>query len=285
VLNDKEVDAVLITTRHNQHASMTIESLKAGKHVFVEKPLAITQQQLDEIISAFSLLPRGRKEEGVDVSRLPADWRGLTSNFSITVGFNRRFSPFAKKTKQLLGAADTPINVIATMNAGHIPPEVWVHDMLVGGGRIIGEACHFVDLITYFTGSKVKSVHMSSMGSNPSENTDNAVITLKYENGSQGVINYFANGSKSYSKERIEVYWSNKTIVIDNFREMKGYGIKGFSKMKSKQDKGHYNQFKEFLEFLKNGDNPPIPFDEIINTTQATLSAIESLKTNQVIKL
>ena len=171
------------------------------------------------------------------------------------------------------------------MNAGYIPPEVWVHDMGVGGGRIIGEACHFVDLITYFTCSKVKSVYMSAMGSNPSENTDNAIITLKYENGSQGVINYFANGSKSYSKERIEVYWNNKTVVIDNFREMRGYGVKGFKKIKSKQDKGHYNQFKEYLEFLKNGGKPLIPFDEIVNTTKATFAAIESLKSGQIVKV
>lgn len=285
VLNDEEVDAVLITTRHNQHASVTIEALKAGKHVFVEKPLAITQQQLDDIIESFNQPINKPVRRGGSTNLSAAAIAKEGQPFSLTVGFNRRFSPFAKKTKQLLGSIDTPINVIATMNAGHIPPEVWVHDMLVGGGRIIGEACHFVDLITYFTGSKVKSVHMNAMGANPSENTDNAVITLKYENGSQGVINYFANGSKSYSKERIEVYWNNKTIVIDNFREMKGYGIKGFSKMKSKQDKGHYNQFKEFLEFLKDGGNPPIPFVEIINTTQTTLSALESLKTGQVIKI
>lgn len=281
VLNDNEVDSVLITTRHNQHAPITIEALKSGKHVFVEKPLAITKQQLDDIINTFPSLPRVRTEEGVNESHVSR----LMYHTSLTVGFNRRFSPFAKKAKQLLGDADSPINVIATMNAGMIPPSVWVHDMAVGGGRIIGEACHFIDLITFLAGSKVKTVHMSSMGVNPLENTDNAIITLKYENGSQGVINYFSNGSKSYSKERIEVYWNNKTIVIDNFREMKGYGIKGFSKMKSKQDKGHYNQFEEYLEFLKNGGSPLIPFDEIINTTQATFAAIESQKTGQVIKV
>lgn len=290
VLQDPEVDAVLITTRHNQHASMTIEALKAGKHVFVEKPLAITEEQLHSVIQlvsskrsvdgSFNHAIKNSTTENTDSS---TDSHKL--NTSITVGFNRRFSPFAKKAKQLLASTETPINVIATMNAGYIPPEVWVHDMEVGGGRIIGEACHFVDLITFFTGSKVKSVHMSAMGANPAENTDNAIITLKYENGSQGVINYFANGSKSYSKERIEVYWNNKTVVIDNFREMRGYGTKGFKKMKSKQDKGHYNQFKEYLEFLKTGGTPPIPFEEIINTTQTTLSAIESLKTGEVIKL
>jgi len=289
VLQDPEVNAVLITTRHNQHASMAIEALKAGKHVFVEKPLAIRQEELENIVEIFNQEVgkqksevRGQRSEG---SKEESHVSRLTSHISLTVGFNRRFSPFAKKTKELLGATDIPINVIATMNAGYIPPEVWVHDMGVGGGRIIGEACHFVDLITYFTCSKVKSVYMSAMGSNPSENTDNAIITLKYENGSQGVINYFANGSKSYSKERIEVYWNNKTVVIDNFREMRGYGVKGFKKIKSKQDKGHYNQFKEYLEFLKNGGKPLIPFDEIVNTTKATFAAIESLKSGQIVKV
>lgn len=276
ILSDNEVDGVLITTRHNQHASMTIEALNAGKHVFVEKPLAITQEQLNLVIQSFNNSNENLTTENTDSHRLKT---------SITVGFNRRFSPFAKKAKELIGSSGTPINVIATMNAGFIPPSVWVHDLSVGGGRILGEACHFVDLISFFTGSKVISVNMSSLGENPSDDTDNAIITLKYQNGSQGVINYFSNGSKSYSKERVEVYWGNKTLIIDNFREMKGYGIKGFNKMKSKQDKGHYNQFKEYLEFLKNGGSQLIPFEEIINTTQTTLSAIESLKTGKVIKL
>ena len=280
VLQDQEVNAVIITTRHNQHASMVIEGLKAGKHVFVEKPLAITREQLEQVIEAYNLtydfspLPKGKTQKGVK------DYQP-----SITVGFNRRFSPFIIKAKKLMASADTPINVIATMNAGFIPQNVWVQDMETGGGRIIGEACHYVDLITYLTGSKVVSVSMSALGNNPNENTDNAIVTLKYENGSQGVINYFSNGSKGYAKERIEIYGSGKTLVIDNFREMRGYGVKGFRKEKSKQDKGHYNQFKSYLNFLKNGGEPLIPFDEIVNTTKAAFAAIEAMKTGSMIKL
>jgi predicted dehydrogenase len=178
--------------------------------------------------------------------------------------------------KKLLGSA--PMNVIATMNAGSIPPNIWVHDMKTGGGRIIGEACHFIDLITFLTGSKVTDVCMNAMGLKPEENTDNASILLKYENGSTGVINYFSNGSKSYSKERVEVYSQDRTLVMDNFRETTGYGFKGFSKMKTKLDKGHNEQFRLLNERLKTGGTSLIPFEELVNTTKASFAAIESLK-------
>lgn len=260
ILNDEEVDLVLITTRHNLHAKMVTESLEAGKHVFVEKPLALNNDELQEIIKAHH-----------------------DSNSSITVGFNRRFSPHAMKMKEVLGSA--PMNVIATMNAGEIPDNVWVHDMNVGGGRIIGEACHFMDLITFLTGSRIKAVCMNAMGSNPKENTDNASILLKYENGSTGVINYFANGSKSYSKERVEVYSQERTIVMDNFRITTGFGFKSFSKLKTKLDKGHKNQFHALIKTVKEGGEPLITFDELINTSKASYAAIESLKTQKWIEI
>jgi predicted dehydrogenase len=255
ILNDPDVDLVLITTRHDKHTLMATEALTAGKNVFVEKPLDLNPEGLQQIIESYN---------------------GQSSQGTLTVGFNRRFSPHAVKVKSLIGSA--PINVIATMNAGFIPANVWVQDMQIGGGRIIGEACHFIDLITYFTGSKVKSVCMNAMDINPQENTDNASILLKYENGSTGVINYFSNGSKAYSKERIEVYSQERTAIIDNFRLTTGFGFKGFSKLKTSLDKGHKNQFNKLLQSVKNGGGPIIPFDEIINTTKASFAAIESLK-------
>lgn len=260
ILDDPEVDLVMITTRHNLHAGMVTESLQAGKHVFVEKPLALNAGELQTVIDA-----QQRSEK------------------SITVGFNRRFSPHAIKIKQLLGNA--PMNVIATMNAGHIPSNVWVHDLKIGGGRIIGEACHFIDLITYLTGSKVKSVCMNAMGQKPEENTDNASILLKYENGSTGVINYFANGSKAYSKERLEAYSQERTLIMDNFRTTKGYGFKGFSKMKTKMDKGHKNQFHTLIKQLKSGGKQLIPMEELVNTTKASFAAVDSLKEGKWIVL
>jgi predicted dehydrogenase/threonine dehydrogenase-like Zn-dependent dehydrogenase len=260
VLNDEEVDLILITTRHNLHAGMTVKCLEANKHVFVEKPLALNKEELESVIAAQQ-----------------------KSGKTVMVGFNRRFSPHAEKMKTLLGTSQ--MNVIATMNAGTIPANVWVHDMLVGGGRIIGEACHFIDLITYLTGSKVKAVCMNAMGVNPEENTDNATILLKYENGSTGVINYFSNGSKAYSKERVEVYSQDRTLVMDNFRKTEGFGFKGFSNLKTKLDKGHKNQFHKLIAQTKNGGSALIPFDEIVNTTNASFAAIESLKMNQWIQL
>ena len=265
VLLDKEVDGVVITTQHNLHAGMTIQALKAGKQVFVEKPLALEPDELDEIISTV--------EE--------------TRNMVI-VGFNRRFSPHAREMRSFLGVKPSPMNVIATMNAGYIPPDVWVHDLESGGGRIVGEACHYIDLITYLTASKVNEVSMQAMGTDPAESTDNASIHLKYENGSLGVINYFANGHKSYSKERVELYYQGKNLILDNFRRLDGYGFgKGFSSkiLKTKQDKGHKKQFELLTKCWKEGGKPLIPFDEIVNTTRATFAAIESLKTNKPVKI
>jgi len=259
ILADAAVDLVMITTRHNEHAHMVVETLNANKHVFVEKPLAIDQNGLDAIIAAYN----GSK--------------------TLTVGFNRRFSPHAVQIKKTIGNA--PMNVIATMNAGAIPPNVWVHDMMVGGGRIIGEACHFMDLITYLTGSSITAVCMNAMGVNPAANTDNASILLQYENGSTGVINYFANGSKDYAKERVEVYSQEKTIVLDNFQVTTGYGTRNFNKLKTNLDKGHNNQFRLLTERVKNGGAPLIPFNEIVNTTLASLAAIESLKNKQWVNL
>jgi predicted dehydrogenase/threonine dehydrogenase-like Zn-dependent dehydrogenase len=253
ILADAEVDMIMITTRHNLHASMAKEALEAGKHVFVEKPLCLTEEELEEI------------------TKLAEE-----KNKMVVVGFNRRFAPLAVKMKSLLG--EGPKNIVATMNAGFIPSDVWIHDLEVGGGRIIGEACHYIDLCTYLAGSKVVSVCMNAMGTSPEENTDNASILLKYENGTNAVINYFANGSKSYSKERIEAHSQECTLVLDNWRSLKGYGIKGFSKMKTKQDKGHKAQFELLVNSLKKGGKAIVPFEDTYNTTKASFAAIESLK-------
>jgi len=259
ILAEPSVDLVMITTRSNSHARMVVEGLKAGKHVFVEKPLSIDQQGLDDVLAAYN----GSK--------------------TLTVGFNRRFSPHMVQVKKIVG--DAPMNIIATMNAGAIPPNVWVHDMKVGGGRIIGEACHYLDLITFLTGSKIKAVCMNALGTNPEANTDNASILVRCENGSTGVINYFANGSKEYSKERVEVFSLERTLITDNFQVTTGYGTKGFSKLKTSIDKGHAAQFKLLVDRVKTGGAPLIPFDEIVNTTRASLAAIESLQRGEWINV
>lgn len=259
ILSDDEVNLVMITTRHNQHAHMVVDALNKNKNVFVEKPLALNLDELNSVINAYN----GTK--------------------TITVGFNRRFSPHIQKMKQLLG--NSPMNVIATMNAGNIPANVWVHDLAVGGGRIVGEACHFIDLITFLTGSLVKSVCMNAMGTNPQQETDNASILLEYENGSTGVINYFSNGSKAYSKERVEVYSQDRTLIMDNFRNTTGYGFKGFNKLKTSLDKGHSNQFKLLLERVSNGGEALISMNELINTSKASFAALESLRNRSWINI
>lgn len=255
VLNDESIDTVIITTRHNLHAKMTVDCLSSDKNVFVEKPLALNKKELREILSAQK-----------------------RSNRNITVGFNRRFSPFAIKMRELLGQGT--MNIVATMNAGMIPRNVWVHDLEIGGGRIIGEACHFIDLCSFLTSSSIVSVCMNSLGTNPDESTDNASILLRYENGSNAVINYFANGAKSYSKERIEVFSQEKVLVLDNWRKLTGYGFKGFTKMKSGLDKGHKKQFELLVDRVKQGGDTLIPLKQIVNTTLASFAAIESMKNN-----
>ena len=264
ILSDSEVDAVIITTRHNAHACMCTTALQAGKHVFVEKPLALSLEEINEIIEVYG-----------------------QNNKTLTVGFNRRFSPFVQDIKQKLGGINLPINVITTINAGEISANHWTQDMSIGGGRIIGEACHFIDLITYLSGSLVDSVIMNSTGENPQVNTDSATILLKYQNGSTGVINYFSNGNKGYSKERIEVYSQGRTMIIDNFKKSKYYGLKssGISGIFKSQDKGHHEQFRLFLERLQNGGEAIIPFEEIINTSRASICAIESLKLGGWVKV
>jgi len=258
ILADPAVDLVMITTRHNQHARLTVEALKAHKHVFVEKPLAIYEDELEPILDAYQQADR-----------------------TVLVGFNRRFSPHSQKMKTLLGgesAGDIPTNVVATMNVGFIPANSWVHDRGVGGGRILGEACHYVDLITFLTGSRVVAVCMNAMGQQPTEMADSASLLLRYENGSTGVINYFANGSKSYAKERVEVYSQERTLILDNFRTLKGYGFGQFSGLKTRQDKGHREQFRRLTEQIRVGGKALIPFDELINTTRTTLGALQSLR-------
>ena len=259
LIDDEEVDTIIITTRHNLHAEMVLAGLQAGKNVFVEKPLCLHPEELDAIIQAY-LTPRNDE-------RKP----------SLTVGFNRRFSPHIEKMRSLIDTS-TPKNMIAIMNAGFIPSDVWVHDMRVGGGRILGEACHLIDLLTYISGSHVQAVCMSALGLHPQENTDNASILLKFKNGDQGAIHYFANGNKAYSKERLEIYSQEKTLIMDNFRETRGFGTKGFSKLKTKLDKGHKRQFELFKERVSSGGAALIPFDDLINTTKASFAALDSLR-------
>lgn len=264
ILQDPEVDAILVTTRHDSHAKFVTEALKSGKHVFVEKPLAINKEELEVIIAVLN------QEE---------------TKGSLMVGFNRRFSPHTLAIRSHIGNNPGPINIVATMNAGAIPANVWVHDMNVGGGRIIGEACHYLDLCVFLTGSIITEICINALGENPKINSDNASILVKFKNGSNAVINYFANGSKAYSKERLEVYSNERTFIMDNFRKTSGFGASGFRDLSTKLDKGHQAQFNKYIEFLQKGGEPLIKKSEIINVSKAALASIESLKTRTWISI
>lgn len=254
MLTDSSVGLVAITTRHNLHASMVVQALAAGKDVFVEKPLALSEEELGEIVAART-----------------------TSRKNITIGFNRRFSPHTEVVKKHL-PTEIGKNMVATMNAGFIPPEVWVHDMQIGGGRIIGEACHFIDLLVHLSGSLVTEVCMNALGQDPEENTDNASILLRFANGDNGTVHYFGNGDKSFPKERVEVFAGQQIFQIDNFRQTTAYGVKGFSKLKTRLDKGHARQFELLHERFAAGGDPLIPLAEQLNVTRASFAALASLK-------
>lgn len=259
MLSDPAVSLIIVTTRHDQHARLALECMEAGKHVFVEKPLALNNEQLDAIVVAY------------------------TGKTGVTVGFNRRFSPHVVRLREQVGSA--PMSIVATMNAGFIPPEAWHHDLEVGGGRIIGEACHFIDLAAFLSRSPVRAVCMMALGENPDERTDTASILLHFANGSTATVNYLANGSKSYAKERIEVFSQGRTAVIDNFRVTTGYGFKGFKKLKTRIDKGHRAQFVTLINGMASGEVETTPFAEAVNATRASFAAVQSLKEGKVVQI
>jgi len=267
ILNNKDIDTVVITTRHGSHAKLVIESLNAGKNTFVEKPLALNHDELNQILVAYN------------------NQQQIANGQVLTVGFNRRFSPHLQKVKKSLGQNGGAINIIATMNAGFIPKDHWVHDLESGGGRIIGEACHLIDVCVFLSGSLVESVCMNGLGVSSGMDTDNASIILKFQNGANAVINYFSNGSKKYSKERVEVYSQERTWIMDNYRKTEAFGLKGFKTLKTKIDKGHKTQFHELIHRTQNGGSPLIPIKELFNVTKASFAAIESLQIRRWVKV
>lgn len=270
VLADTDIRGVIITTRHDLHATQTVAALKAGKQVLVEKPLCLTLDELGSIKAVMGEEKSVKGDQGMGRTS-PAIHHPVIP--WVTVGFNRRFSPHVVKMKTLLGDSAGAISVIATMNAGAIPLNHWVHDPLVGGGRLVGEACHFIDLAVFLTGSLIESVNASAVG----DSTDCASILLRHANGSVSVVNYLANGNREVSKERVEVHSQGRTLLLDNFCELRGFGFRSFSKLKTKLDKGHAAQFALFARRVKEGGPALIPWTEIANVTRATLAIPQAL--------
>lgn len=262
ILADAETDAMVIATRHNFHARHICAALKAGKHVFVEKPLALNHQELNEIADAYELAnAKARK--------------------ILTVGFNRRFAPQVKRMKGLLDTVAEPKSFIVTVNAGAIPPEHWTQDPEIGGGRIIGEACHFIDLLRYLVCQPITGLQATIVGGGDAVavHGDKMSFTLRFADGSFGTVHYLANGNKSFPKERIEVFCAGRVLQLDNFRRLTGWGWPGFRKMNLwRQDKGNAACARTFVEAVREGGAEPIPFDELLEVTRVSFAVVEGAK-------
>jgi predicted dehydrogenase/threonine dehydrogenase-like Zn-dependent dehydrogenase len=261
MLGNAIINTVIVVTRHDLHAGFVAQALKAGKNVFVEKPLAVDTEGLALVKAAF---------DGLSGKAQP----------QLVVGFNRRFSPHVQKMKVLLQAVKEPKSFIMTINAGAIPANHWTQDNAVGGGRIIGEACHFIDLMRHLSGSPIVSVQTRRMGDVPGMviTEDKASITLGFEDGSFGSIMYLANGAASFPKERVEVFAAGRVLQLDNFRKLRGFGWPGFSKMNLwKQDKGQNACAAAFLQAIESGV-PAIPVDEIFEVARVTIEVAKQLR-------
>ena len=313
ILDDPAIRAAFVVVGHHLHSRFVCEALNAGKHVFVEKPLAISEAQLGEVIETY----------------------GKTAKKTmVMVGYNRRFSPHTAKIKELLAGRTEPLTMTMTVNAGFIPPEHWTQDPERGGGRIIGEGCHFIDLLSYLAGSPVTTVSAAMIGGNGPVRDDKISILLGFADGSVGTLNYFANGSKSYPKETLEVFGDGRVIRMENFRVTTGYGFKGFRSFRTwRQDKGHRREIAAFVNAVERWESEEsgtaesgemesgytipipggigscpripacpeiqtgeigscpqisstlIPFEQIVNVTRASFAAVESARAHSVIRL
>lgn len=259
VLGNDLIDTIAIATRHDSHADLICRALKAEKRVFVEKPLAINREGLNAV----------RKEY---LRQMEA---GGGADNRLTVGFNRRFAPHVVKMKSLIDEIAEPKTFIMTMNAGNVSEDHWVHDSEKGGGRIIGEACHYIDLMRFFVGAEIVDVTARCMGRSASRKVseDNATITLGFADGSFGSINYFSNGSSAYPKETVQAFSAGRVLMLDNFRVLKGFGWPRFKKLASwRQDKGQLSCVREFL------DGRAIPFEELIEVATVSLDVADLLR-------
>lgn len=270
VLDDPEVSAVVIATRHDTHASLVIGAIEAGKSVFVEKPLCLTAGELERITQAL----HQAEEKG---PKRPI----------LMVGYNRRFAPLVTLLRSRLGSRKRPLAMTFTCNAGSVPPDHWVQDPAIGGGRILGEACHFIDLLHFLAGeSPITQVAAMKLGhENATHPGDTVSITLRFADGSLGQINYFANGARSYPKERLSVFGEGRVLSMDNFRRLHGFGYRGTNKNSWTQDKGHVAGFRAFVEAVRTGAPSPIPWESIANTTRATFAVLEAIERETTISI
>jgi predicted dehydrogenase len=262
VLEDEAIQAVVLLTRHQHHTRQVVAALQRGKHVYCEKPLAINAGQLAEAAAAL------------------AGARSL-----LAVGFNRRFAPLAVRLQGFLAGRSEPLAAHYRVNAGYIPLTHWLHDPEQGGGRIIGEGCHFVDFLTFLVGAAPVAVSAVGLPDGGRYRQDNVTITLRYPDGSVGTVSYLANGDKSFPKERVEVFCGGRVATLDDFRalELVRDGKRETVRSRLSQDKGHAAAWKAFLEAVRAGGAPTIPYEQLLGVTAATFAAVEALSSGETV--
>ena len=269
LLRDPEVNTVVVATRHDSHSRYVCEALRARKHIFVEKPLAITRDGLEEIEKIFY-------EVNASLAR-PSAAGAPEGALLLMVGFNRRFAPQVQKMKALLAGVGEPKSFVMTVNAGSIPAEHWIQNPEVGGGRIIGEGCHFIDLLRFLAGAPIVSVQVTALGAQGML-ADKVSFSLCFADGSMGTVHYLANGHKSFPKERLEVFCAGRILQLDNFRSLRGYGWPGFSKLNLwRQDKGQVACAAAFVDAIRLCRPAPIPFEELLEVTRTSFDIVDAL--------
>lgn len=301
IIQNENINTIFIATRHDFHAEYVLKALQNRKNVFVEKPLCLTEEELEEIklatdprrltqtfFSADSAeekqsSPMGNKASSGDSSSLSSNHLNLATSPRLMLGFNRRFAPHIQQIAKLLTKA-APKAINYRINAGAVPVDHWVHDKDVGGGRIIGEVCHFVDLVMFLAGAKITAISANVM-QEPNNLLDTVVINLSFNNGSIANISYFSNGNKKLEKEYLEVFSNGQVAIIDDFKKLKIYSNKVSQSKLSSQDKGHFEEVKQFLQCIKEGRPSPISFEDIYLSSLATFKILESIKTNKTISL
>lgn len=245
--SNDEVDTVVIATRHNSHAALVREALTSGKHVFVEKPLCLTLEELDDLQQT----------------------KVTHADLCLMVGFNRRFAPLTVALKDQIGDLAQPKVLIMTVNAGSVPASDWQHDPAIGGGRIVGEACHFIDLMRHLAGAPVTDMQVTSLGG--TKTSDSVQIQFSYQDGSTGTLHYLANGNKGFPKERLEVFVGGRILQLDNFRTLRSWGAKGLRSWR--QDKGNGACIGAFCDAVRSGQGAPISFEEIVEVSRLSIQA------------
>jgi len=266
ILNDPEINTIFIATRHDSHARYVVESLKRGKHVFVEKPLAINEEQLRELKETYLKLPQGSP--------------------MLQTGFNRRFSGPLRDIKQFFGAAHEPLFILYRVNAGSLPKTHWIHDEKQGG-RIIGEACHFIDCMAFLTGARPVSVYAASLASPNAQVEPNEHVhaNLKFSDGSVGCLLYLANGDSSAGKEYCEVHSGGKTAIMSNFREILFYHNGRRKRVRYDGSKGHSQEIESFVNAVLGKQEPPLSFESMYLTTLTTFKILESVQAGVAVEI